>query len=243
MQLRRGIKKPTINKPGPVFKLSTDYNRKVKVANKIKNKYRKKIIGQKNKSNKISAEWLKTAGYLDTKDQDKINYIFVPPKKETTNKIPDDAGHFTRTEIDSTDFKKENLTSKIRKDKTKKPYFYKEKTQEAPKDSETTETIKILEDIANLEPGKNAQLAAKKISEKYKKMREALAKKRKYKIPGEIVKIEEVETPQGKVKVPVSVEKTAKKVIKKYDKIRRENKFKKIVDANEKRKKQKKLMS
>ena len=70
-------------------------------------------------------------------------------------------------------------------------------------------------------------------------MREALAKKRKYKIPGEIVKIEEVEAPQGKVKVSVSVEKTAKKVIKKYNKITRENKFKKIVDANEKRKKKK----
>ena len=75
-------KKTTINKPGPALKLSTDYNRKVKVANKIKKKYRKKIIGQKNKSNKISAEWLKTAGYLDTKDQDKINYIFVTPKKK-----------------------------------------------------------------------------------------------------------------------------------------------------------------
>ena len=71
-------------------------------------------------------------------------------------------------------------------------------------------------------------------------MREALVKKRKYKIPGEIVKIEKVETPQGKVKVPVSVEKTAKKVMKKCDKIRRENKFKKIVDANEKRKKNRK---
>ena len=184
---------------------------------------------------------MKTAGCLDTKDQDKISYIFVPPKKETTDKIPDDAGHFIRTEIDSTDFKKENLTSKIRKDKTKKPYFYKEKTQEAPKDSETTETIKILEDIANLEPGKNAQLGAKKISEKNKKMREALAKKWKYKIPGKNVKIEEVETPQGKVNVSVSVEKTAKKVIRKYDKIRRGNKFKKIVDANKKKKKQKKL--
>ena len=32
--------------------------------------------------------------------------MFVPPKKETTNEIPDDAGHFIRTEIDSTDFKK-----------------------------------------------------------------------------------------------------------------------------------------
>ena len=130
-----------------MLKLSTDYNRKVKVANKIKNKYRKKIIGQKN-SNKISAEWLKTAGYLDTKDQDKINYIFVPPKKETTNKFQ----MMQVTEIVSTNFKKENLTSKIRKDETKTPYFGKEKTQEAQKDSETTETIKMLEDIANHEP-------------------------------------------------------------------------------------------
>ena len=106
-----------------------------------------------------------------------------------------------------------------------------------PKDSETTETIKILQDIANLEPGKNAQLAAKKINEKYKKMREALAKKWKYKIPGEIVKIEEVEIPQEKVKVPDSVEKTAKKLIKKYDKIGGETKFKNIVDANKKKRK------
>ena len=128
-----------------------------------------------------------------------------------TNKIPDDAGHLIRTEIDSTDFKKENLTSKIRKDKTKNLICIKKKKQEAPKDSETTETMKILGGIANLEPGKNAQLAVKKISEKYKK--------RKYKILGEIVKIEEVETPQRKVKVPVSAEKTAKKVIKKYNKI------------------------
>ena len=105
------------------------------------------------------------------------------------------------------------------------------------------ETIQLLNDIATLKPGKNAQLSAKKISEKYKKIREANARKRKYKIPGEIVKIEQVGTPQGKVKVPVSIEKSkkvAKKVIKKYDKIRQEKKFKKIVGANEKRKKNKK---
>ena len=76
-----------------------------------------------------------------------------------------------------------------------------------PKDSETTETIRNLDDIATLEPGKNAQLAAKKISKKYKKLREANARKRKYKLPGEIVTIETVETPQGEVKVPVSIEK------------------------------------
>ena len=106
------------------------------------------------------------------------------------------------------------------------------------------ETIQLLDKIATLEPGKNAQMAAKKISEKYKKLREANARKKKYKIPGEIVKIEEFETPQGKVKVPVSIEKsknTAKKIIKKYDKIRREKKFKKIVDVNKKRKKTQKI--
>ena len=32
----------------PRIKLSTDYNRKIKVANKIKNKYKKKVIGNKN---------------------------------------------------------------------------------------------------------------------------------------------------------------------------------------------------
>ena len=74
--------------------------------------------------NKISAEWLKQARFLDTKDQDKINYIFVPTKKEDSNKISGDAGHFIRTEIESTDFKNENLASKeIRKKSVRKPYL------------------------------------------------------------------------------------------------------------------------
>ena len=115
--------KTTISKPGLIYKLSTDYNKKIRAAKKIKNKYLRKRIGSGEKSNKISAEWLKTAGYLDTKDQDKINYIFIPPKKEETNNIPPDAGHFLRTEIDSTDFKKENLASKARKEKIKKTIF------------------------------------------------------------------------------------------------------------------------
>ena len=68
--------------------LSTDYNRKVKVANKIKNKYRKKILEKKkfdknltDKRKKTSQDWLKAAGYLDTDDQKSINYIYVPSKK------------------------------------------------------------------------------------------------------------------------------------------------------------------
>ena len=226
--------KTSIGRPGPIIKFSTDYNRKIKAANKIKNKYFKKNIGQRNKKNNVSTKWLKFAGYLDTKDQDKLNYIFVRPK----NKTPKSDGVLLTTEIDSTDFKKENLTTKIKKNIVKKPFVLKEK-KETP-----DETIQLLDKIATLEPGKNAQMAAKKISEKYKKLREANARKKKYKIPGEIVKIEEFETPQGKVKVPVSIEKsknTAKKIIKKYDKIRREKKIKKIVDVNKKRKKTQKI--
>ena len=43
--------------------------------------------------------------------------MFVPPKKVEINKIPGDAVHFIRTEIDSKDFKKENLATKIRRNK------------------------------------------------------------------------------------------------------------------------------
>ena len=112
------------------------------------------------------------------------------------------------------------------------------------KDSGTTETIKILDDIATLEARKNAQVAAKKISEKYKKLREANARKQKYKIPGEMVTIETVETPQGQIKVPVCIEKpkgsgkeATKKIIKKYDKIRQEKSLKKLQMQMKRRKK------
>ena len=50
--------KTEITKPGPAYKLSTDYYRKVKAASKIKNTYFKKKVGQRKQVNKISAEWL-----------------------------------------------------------------------------------------------------------------------------------------------------------------------------------------
>ena len=74
-------------------------------------------MGQRKHVNKISTEWLKTAGYLGTSEQDQINYIFVSPRKKTENKIPGDTGHFIRTEIDDTDFKNENLVTKKKKNK------------------------------------------------------------------------------------------------------------------------------
>ena len=121
-------------------------------------------MGQRKHVNKISAEWLKTAGYLDTSDRDKINYIFVPPKKKTENKIPGDAGHFVRTEIENTGFKNENLvTKKTRNKKDRTPYSNKN-------NNNNNDTLKLLDDIAVMEPGKSAEIAAKKIQKMYKKI-------------------------------------------------------------------------
>ena len=151
-------------------------------ANKIKNKYKKKILGKKkfekdsvnDKRKKTSTDWLKTAGYLDTMDQDAMNYIFVPPKKAEENKIPSNAGHCIKSEIDANDLKKSNLASKItaknivnkcRKMATKRPYKVPNIVLEEPSNNEELDridTIETLDDIATLQPGKSTQLAAKR---------------------------------------------------------------------------------
>ena len=66
--------------------------------------------------------------------------MFVPAKNETTNNIPGDAAHFLRTEIDLTDFKKEDLTSKIKKNnkEERKPYVFKEKKRHASRRNYST---------------------------------------------------------------------------------------------------------
>ena len=107
-----------------------------------------------------------------------------------------------------------------------------------PEEIDREDTIETLENIAVLQPGKNAQLAAKKVSEKYKKMREANRRKNAFKLSGEIVKIETVETPPGNFKVPVSIPRTskinaAKKLRKIYDKIR-QKKAKKLAQIEAK---------
>ena len=187
-------------------------------------------MGQRKHVNKISAEWLKAAGCLDTADQDKINYIFVPPKKKTTNKIPGDSGHFIRTEIDNTDFKNENLVTKKRRKRTDKtPY-----SSTGNNNDNTDGTLKILEDIVVLEPGKKAQIAAKKIREKYKKIRE----NKKVAVPPTKVQINEPEKitktePPATVQSKVSTIKTANKIKDKYLKIRKRNN-QKITDQHKK---------
>ena len=53
--------------------------------------------------------------------------------------IPADAGHFLRTEIDSTIFINEELTAKVRRNKAENSYVFKKNIR---KDLETDETIK-----------------------------------------------------------------------------------------------------
>ena len=106
------------------------------------------------------------------------------------------------------------------KDKNVRKPYLRPKTDKNDGD----ETIKIL-DIAVLEPGKNAQIAAKKISEKHKEIREAKTKKR-FKLPGEVAVGDMIETKDGdkiEIVVPpskISSEKAAKKIKDKYDRLR-----------------------
>ena len=181
----------------PKIKLSTDFNKKVQAANKIKKKYLRKKISNRSQHKIYSSvqKWFKNAGYLDTKDQDSINYTLVQPSKKVQNSVQD--------EIESTDFKKSNLTLKKErtgKQQQKTPYTFEKNKKE-------DNMIESLEDIAMLRLGKNAQIAAKKISKKYQKRRlEKRRASRKRKIEDEIVPT-------------------------------REKKYRKVPDVNKKRKK------
>ena len=61
--------------------------------------------------------------------------------------IPADAGHFLNTEIDSTDFKNENLTSKIRRNKAKKTCFLKKIFQKILKQTKPANNITTYKNI------------------------------------------------------------------------------------------------
>ena len=125
---------------------------------------------------------VKNWGVLKHKQARCNKLLFLPPKKTEENKIPADAGHFIRSEIEVTNLKKSDLATKItaknivnkdRKTARKRPNKVPGIVLEEPSNTEEIDkidTIETWEDIAALQPGKNAQLATKKISEKYKKL-------------------------------------------------------------------------
>ena len=134
-----------------------------------------------------------------------------------------------------------NVVKKYRKLSGKKPYG-----RPPPRDavdtvnneiSDNEDTINDLDVIANLQPGRNAQIAAKKISEKYKKIRSKKIER------AESLKIVELSSDDDEIVGAVSnisAQPAAKKIRQKYKDIRRQKAFqllklkgKENVSANE----------
>ena len=199
--------------------VATQMNSAVIAANKVQEKYKKQLkkksVGKLIKQNKASTAWLKAAGYLDTKDQDAIQYIFIVPKNNVSDNNIDNQP--TEPVGDIIDLKETSSTTATqlaakkpvrkyrilaRRKAYKRPHPVVDGTEpENDKISDREDTINTLETIAVLQPGKNDQLAAKKISEKDKNIRETKKSKNIFRLPGEILRAETVETPQGNVDV------------------------------------------
>ena len=73
--------------------------------------------------------------------------MFVSPKNETKNNNPADAVHFLRTEIDSTNFKNENLNTKIRRNRAAKRCFFKKIFQKILKQTKPSNKISTQKNI------------------------------------------------------------------------------------------------
>ena len=80
----------------------------------------------------------------------KYNNLYVCTFKKWDKKcnIATDAGHFLKTEIDSTDLKNENLTTKIRRNKAEKPYCLKKLFQDILKQTKPSNKISTPKNIA-----------------------------------------------------------------------------------------------
>ena len=69
--------------------------------------------------------------------------FYLQEMRQKKNNIPDIAGHFFSTEIDSTDFENENLTTKIRRNKAEKSYFLKKIFKQIFKQTKLSNKISI----------------------------------------------------------------------------------------------------
>ena len=67
--------------------------------------------------------------------------LYLQKMIKKKNNIPADSGNFLRTEIDSTDFKNENLTTKIRRNKAENSYFLKKLFQNILKQTKPSNKI------------------------------------------------------------------------------------------------------
>ena len=137
------------------------------------------------------------------------------------------------------DFKNENLvTKKTRNKKDRTPYS---KNNNNDNSNDTSKTLKLLDDIAVMEPGKSAQIAGKKIQKKYKKIREnkkgstTTKDNKKFQI-NEPEKVTISEPPAVALSSKVSTIRTANKIKGKYLKITKNKNSQKITDQHKKNK-------
>ena len=141
--------------------------------------------------NEISDNVLRNLRLLDTRaKQETIEDQFIPMDDRTQQELKDD--NYLSFKSESEGIEVENIDTTSALDENK---------------STAAKPGAIFKLSTDYNKKINAQPAAKKISEKYKKLREVNARKQKYKMPVEIVRIEKLETDQGEVKVPVSTEK------------------------------------
>ena len=141
--------------------------------------------------NEISDNVLRNLRLLDTRaKQETIEDQFIPMDDRTQEELKDD--NYLSFKSESEGIEVENIDTTSALDENK---------------STAAKPGAIFKLSTDYNKKINAQPAAKKISEKYKKLREVNARKQKYKMPVEIVRIEKLETDQGEVKVPVSTEK------------------------------------
>ena len=144
--------------------LTTHLTQAVQAAKKITKKYQPKWIGKKlaristddclKQQNKKGTKWLKDQGFLDDN---------VSVKKADVGETID-----LRNTSGATIVAK-NIVKKYRNLARKKPYS-KRPARIFTEDNNDVEDIIDLGEIATLKPSKNAQIAGKKISEKYKEI-------------------------------------------------------------------------
>ena len=87
-------------------------------------------------------------------------------KTRKKNNIPADAGDFPRTQIDSTDFENEKLTTKKRRNKGEKPQFLKNVFQNILKQTRPSNKISISKNIG--QKNKSNKIAEKYLLSRYK---------------------------------------------------------------------------
>ena len=116
----------------------------------------------------MSADLLKREGYLETEDLDSIQYNYIKNNKNTekTDSKVDTVGDIDLKKASGTQLAAKNILKKYSNLVRKKPYCRPPPIATVDVNNEevsdTEDTINDLDAIAEVQPGKNAQIAAKK---------------------------------------------------------------------------------